>query len=149
MRFTDHGNLMRHRRSHMDEELHTWSKPHCKRSLATRQFKLDAVIQSSADQSFQLVSSSSTCDMDKPHESLSVSMHLDSNEKRSPLAKITKIKSLDDAEQFMEKSFGCGICDEMLENEKVFLEHCSVHSLATPDNFFIGRGIIKTLICVF
>jgi len=42
-----------------------------------------------------------------------------------------------DEKPFMEKSFGCGVCDEMLEIEKEFLEHCFGHRFSPPDDLFI------------
>src|SRR6218665_3892764 len=41
-----------------------------------------------------------------------------------------------DEHYFLEKSFGCGICGEMFQIEKNFLEHCSGHRLS-PMNYFL------------
>ena len=84
--------------------------------------------------------------IDKPNECLSKNMHPDSNEKTSALANISlgeclcinTINSCDDAKPFLKKSYGCGICGEMLEIEKEFVEHCSSHRFSPPDDLFTG-----------
>jgi len=43
-----------------------------------------------------------------------------------------------DANSFLEKSFGCGLCGEMLEIENVFLEHCFGHRFSPPNDLFIA-----------
>ena len=43
----------------------------------------------------------------------------------------------EDAEPFLEKSFGCGLCGEMFEIEKEFVEHCSTHNCSLPNDLFI------------
>ena len=35
---------------------------------------------------------------------------------------------------FLLKSFGCGICGDLFEIEKEFLDHCSSHRLSAPDD---------------
>ena len=35
---------------------------------------------------------------------------------------------------FLEKSFGCGLCDEKLDTDKEFLEHCFGHRYSLPDD---------------
>jgi hypothetical protein len=42
-----------------------------------------------------------------------------------------------DGKAFLSKSFGCGVCKELLETEKEFLEHCYVHRFAPPDNLVV------------
>jgi len=37
---------------------------------------------------------------------------------------------------FLEKSFGCGICDKMVESEEEFLEHCASHGYYDVTTFF-------------
>ena len=34
-------------------------------------------------------------------------------------------------------SCGCGICDEMFDIEREFLEHCNSHGYTPPDAFFV------------
>jgi len=43
-----------------------------------------------------------------------------------------------DVKPFLDKSFGCGICGEMLEIEKEFLEHCFGHRFYPPDDLLIA-----------
>ncbi len=43
-----------------------------------------------------------------------------------------------DAKPFLEKSFGCGVCGEMLEIEKEFLEHCFGHRFSPPDDLLFA-----------
>src|SRR6218665_884564 len=43
-----------------------------------------------------------------------------------------------DTTAFLEKSFGCGLCDEMLENGKEVLEHCKGHRWTPPNDLFIA-----------
>ena len=45
--------------------------------------------------------------------------------------------SPDDSKPFLEKSFGCGICGEMLYIEKEFQKHCSGHRFSPSDNLFL------------
>ena len=45
---------------------------------------------------------------------------------------------------FLEKSFGCGLCGEMHEAEKEFLEHCFGHRFSPPDDLLFS---IHVLIC--
>jgi len=42
-----------------------------------------------------------------------------------------------DGKPFLERSFGCGICNEMLEVEEEFKDHCSSHRFCPPDDLFI------------
>ena len=49
---------------------------------------------------------------------------------------ISITKSQKDGKPFLEKSFGCGICNEMLEVEE-FKDHCSSHRFSPPDDLFI------------
>ena len=42
-----------------------------------------------------------------------------------------------DTKPFLEKSFGCGLCGDMLEIEIDFLEHCFGHRFSPPDELFI------------
>jgi len=42
-----------------------------------------------------------------------------------------------DAEPFLVKSFGCGLCGEMFEIQKKFVEHCSNHKCSPPHDLFI------------
>src|SRR6218665_1379392 len=42
-----------------------------------------------------------------------------------------------DAKPFLEKSFGCGLCGEMLHTETEFLEHCNGHRYSSADDLFI------------
>jgi len=37
----------------------------------------------------------------------------------------------------MEISFGCGVCGEMFEIEKEFLEHCVGHRFSPPDELLM------------
>ena len=153
--FTQLGNLKSHRRSHMNEKQHPHNKSYAKSSSSAKQFKLHDGTQpqdlkmkseSIANLSVRFITISSTGVTDKPNERLSRNMHPDSNEKTSPLANISlgeclcinTIKSPEDAKPFLEKSFGCGICGEMLEIEKEFLEHCSSHRFSPPDDLFIA-----------
>jgi len=43
----------------------------------------------------------------------------------------------EDEKPFLEKSFGCGLCGEMFEIEKEFVEHCSTHKCSPADDLFI------------
>ena len=43
-----------------------------------------------------------------------------------------------DVKPFLEKSFGCGVCGEMLEVEKEFLEHCFGHCFSPPDDLLVA-----------
>ena len=100
--------------------------------------------ESIADPSEPSTTLSSTGVIDEPRERLSRNMHPDSDEK-SPFVQISlgeclcinKIKSPEDEKPFLEKSFGCGICGEMLETRMEFLEHCSSHRFSPPDDVFI------------
>jgi len=47
---------------------------------------------------------------------------------------VSKFISPVDAKVLLSKSFGCGICDELFEVKKEFLEHCSSHRLSPPDD---------------
>ena len=51
---------------------------------------------------------------------------------------ICTTKSPEDTKPFLEKSFGCGICDEMLEIEKEFQDHRLCHGFSPPDNLLIN-----------
>jgi len=42
-----------------------------------------------------------------------------------------------DAKPFLGKSFGCGLCSDMLEIEIDFLEHCFGHRFSPPEELFI------------
>jgi len=49
-----------------------------------------------------------------------------------------KVTCADDSNSFTPRpSCGCGICDEMFETEKEFLEHCNSHGYTPPDAFFV------------
>lgn len=50
---------------------------------------------------------------------------------------INRLKLSQDDKLFYERSFGCGICDEILEIKENFLEHCSGHGLASPDKLLL------------
>ena len=43
----------------------------------------------------------------------------------------------EDAKPSLEKSFGCGVCDEIFERENKFVEHCSDHQFSPIDDLFI------------
>src|SRR6218665_833230 len=43
-----------------------------------------------------------------------------------------------DAKPFLEKSFGCGLCGDMLDTKKEFLVHCNGHCFSPPDDLFIA-----------
>ena len=98
-----------------------------------------------ANLSVQFITLSSTGVIDKLNESLSRNLHHDCNETTSPITKISlaeslcinKIESPEDAESYLEKPFGCGICDEILETQKEFVEHCSSHRFSPSDDSFI------------
>ena len=47
---------------------------------------------------------------------------------------ISMAKSPDDTKPFLEKSFGCGLCGEVLEIEKEFVDHCYNHRFSPPDD---------------
>ena len=148
--FTRLGTLKKHRRSHVNEKQHLSSKPYHKDSSSTKQFKLHSGIQPQdlkmeSESTVRLIALSCAGVIDKPSERLLKDVHHDSCEKTRPFVEIslgeslliTKIKSPEDAKPFLEKSFGCGICGEMLEIEKEFLEHCSSHSFSPPDALFV------------
>ena len=50
---------------------------------------------------------------------------------------VSKIHISPGEKPFLEKFFGCGVCDEMFESEKEFVEHCSSHKCCPPDDSFI------------
>ena len=98
-----------------------------------------------ANLSVQFMTLSSAGVIDKLNDSLSRNLHHASNEKTSPVAKISfaeslcinKIKSPEDAKPYLEKPFGCGICEEIVESHKEFAEHCSSHRFSPPDDLCI------------
>src|SRR6218665_1619894 len=55
---------------------------------------------------------------------------------------ISELKSHVDGKFSLSKSFGCGICDKLLEIEKEFFEHCSGHGVTLPDDLFADQCCI-------
>jgi len=43
-----------------------------------------------------------------------------------------------DETPFLGKSFGCGLCGEILVIEKDFLEHCFGHRYSLPDDLLVA-----------
>ena len=73
----------------------------------------------------------------KPSELFLSCRNPDSKEKTSHLLSVDLTKTLEDETPFLERSFGCGVCGEMLEIRKDFLVHCSLHRFSPSDCFFI------------
>jgi len=151
-RFALHVILQRHRRTHatdkqqncykskcsssaMPFQLHTGSQPQC----------LEVESQSTAGPSVQFPALTGTNVIDKSNERLSIIVHPDAGEENIPLAKIcleeclsaSITKSQDDQKPFLRKSFGCGLCGEMLEMETEFQSHCFGHRFSPPYDLVI------------
>ena len=151
--FTQIGNLKTHRRTCATEKQHTGKKPSTKRSSSAKQFKLHARTQPKdlkpesevlANLSDHFITFSSGGVIDKPNERFSKNIYPDSSGIAGHILKfrdgeclcIRKFKSPVDSKASLSKSFGCGICDELLEIENEFLEHCSSHRFSPPDDLF-------------
>src|SRR6218665_3854774 len=144
--------LQRHRRTHATDkqknrykskcsssatsfELHVGSQPQC----------LEVESQSTADPSVQFTALTGTNAIDKSNERLSIIMHPDASEENIPLAKtclkeclsVAITNSLEDEKPFVEKSFGCGLCGEMLEMDTGFQSHCFGHRFSPPHDLFV------------
>ena len=149
--FTQIENLKKHRRTHATEKQHTRNKPYTKSSSSAKKFKLHRRTQPQdpktgseimANLSGHFITVSSTGVIDKPDECFSKNIYPVSSGIAGPLPKIrdgecayiSKFKSPVDAKASLSKSFGCGICDELFEIEKEFLEHCSSHRFSPPDD---------------
>ena len=55
---------------------------------------------------------------------------------------ISKLHSPVDAKVSLCKCFGCGICEELLDTEMEFLEHCSSHRFSQPDDLLTDQCCI-------
>ena len=147
--FTHIGHLKSHRRIHATEKQHSRNKPSTKNSSSAKQFKLHARTPQQdikmgseviANLSDHFTRFSSPGVLEKENECVSTNVHPDSIGIAGPLPKIrdgeclyiSQFKSPMNAKQSI--FFGCGICDEMLEIEKEFLEHCSSHRFSPPDD---------------
>lgn len=145
--FTDIGHLKSHRRTHATEKQHSRNKPYTKSSSSAKQFKLhsgtpqqDLEIKSEviANLSDDLIGFSTTGHCDKEIEG-----HSTNSGGAGPFPKlrdgeclyINKFKSPENTK--VSKSFGCAICDVMLEIEKEFLEHCYSHRFSPPDDIAV------------
>ena len=92
----------------------------------------------------RLITVSNTGVIERQDECFSKDNCLDSGEIARPLPKtedgeclsITRFKSSVETTVSFSKCFGCGICDELLEIEKDFFEHCSGHGFSPPDDLF-------------
>src|SRR6218665_906217 len=120
-RFTLFGILQRHRRTHATEKTPNQYDP-CDSSSA-KQFGLYGGAQTRCLE----MQNQSTANLPVRFEALNVEECLC----------ISITKSPKDGKPFVEKSFGCGICNEMLEVEKEFKDHCSSHRFFPPDDLFI------------
>ena len=136
-----------HRRSHVNEKQYTSHQP-CRKSISsTKQFKLQPGTQaqvlekeseSIANLLLRFISSSSIGIAAKQYELLLPNTQPDSNEitcletkiRLGECLSINQIQSDEDAESFLDKSYGCALCGEMFETEKELLEHCSSHHLS-------------------
>src|SRR6218665_1858245 len=147
-RFICKRNLMRHRRTRATEKKHTHCKPND--SALPKQFEIHAQglnieNQSTAELSRRFTSLTGSCVVDKPGEYLSSSVHPDSGAESSFVANsyleecvsISITKSPDDGRSFLEQPFGCGICDEMLGNQKEFQDHCFIHRFSPPSDLLV------------
>ena len=84
----------------------------------------------------------STYAIDKPNEGFSNSVYADPSGFPCLLAKIrdekclhiSKFISIMNRKASLLNSFGCGICDKLLETKKEYIEHCSSHRLSPPDD---------------
>ena len=130
----------------------SYNMPYKMISSTVKQFELDAEAQQKCIEiggdviyniSDHLITVSNRVVSDKPNGSFLISTYSESGGITGPLPKITdeeclnnKFKSPVDATVSLSKCFGCGICDELLEIEKEFYEHCSGHGFSPPDDLF-------------
>ena len=119
--FTLSGILQRHRGTRASEQIPSQHYPN--NSSSAKQFGLYAGAQTQC-LNMQI---QSTANLPVRFAALSI--------EESLFISITK--SPKDGKRFLEKSFGCGICDEMLEIEKEFKDHCSSHRFSPPDDLLI------------
>ena len=144
--FTHNGDLKKHRVTHVNGKQRTCSKPYTKSNSLVKQFKLHAgtqphdlkmeseVIDKHSDHNNIKFSGRGV--IDEPNELFSKNGNTDSIGITGSLPKARDGECLD-AKASLSKSFGCGICDELLEIENDFLDHCFGHRFSPPDELFI------------
>ena len=150
--FTLNRTLNRHRRTHSAVRQH--SHYEADGGSSVKLWKLDAMAQkqciemqgqSTANLSVPFTALAGTGVIDKPNEYLLTNMHPDCSKGIRCLEECIRIpitNSREDSKAFVRKSFGCGVCGEMLEIEKAFQDHCSSHRFSPP-------GDLLTNMCRF
>lgn len=124
--FLHYGDLKKHSTNHATEKKYTIKRPPAKSSSLAKRFRPHGL--------------NTTGVLEKPNEHVSKNICLDNGGIVGPfpIIRVERFQYMSNftypvvVREFVPKSFGCGICDELLLTEKDFLQHCSSHRFFPP-----------------